>query len=83
MTAVLASRDLRNGNEGVLRFDPRTGTYQVGMLESGSLPVSRAHLVLVNARTGDIVGFVERDWDYAVDGFPSARAGTSGPLDRP
>jgi hypothetical protein len=70
LTALLASRDLRNGNEGVARFDSKTGNYQIGMLESGSLPVSRAHLVLVDARSGEIVGFVERDWDYDVDGYP-------------
>ena len=70
LTALLASRDLRNGNDGVVRFDPVAGVYQIGMLESGSLPVSRAHLVLVDARTGEIVGFVERNWDYAIDGYP-------------
>jgi hypothetical protein len=70
LTELLATRDLHNGNEGVALFDPKTGLYQIGMLESGSLPVSRAHLVLVDARTGEIVGFVERDWDYDVDGYP-------------
>ena len=70
LTGLLASRDLRNGNEGVVRFDPKTGVYEIGMLESGNLPVSRAHLVLVDARTGEIDGFVERDWSYQVDGFP-------------
>jgi len=70
LTALLANRDLRNGNEGVVIFDPKTDAYQVGMLESGNLPVSRVHLVLVDARTGAIVRFVERDWDYDVDGYP-------------
>ncbi|MEO5939662.1 MAG: hypothetical protein ABIZ72_02060 [Candidatus Limnocylindrales bacterium] len=70
LSAILASRDLRNGNEGVVRFEPKSGVYQIGMLESGNLPVSRAHLVLVDARTGEILGFVERDWDYQVDGYP-------------
>ena len=70
LTGLLASRDLRNGNEGVVRFDPKTGGYQIGMLDSGNLPVSRAHLVLVDARTGEIGGFVERDWNYQVDGYP-------------
>jgi hypothetical protein len=70
LTAVLASHDLRNGNEGVLLFDPKTGVYQIGLLESGNLPVSRVHLLLVDARTGEIVGFIERDWDYQVDGYP-------------
>jgi hypothetical protein len=70
LTAVLASRDLHNGNEGVCRFDPVTGVYQIGMLESGDLPVARVHLVLVDGVTGENVGFVERDWNYDVDGFP-------------
>jgi hypothetical protein len=70
LTAVLASRHLHNGNESVVRFDPVAGVYQIGMLESGDLPVARAHLVLVDARTGEIVDFVDRDWDYAVDGYP-------------
>jgi hypothetical protein len=70
LTSVLASRDLHNGNEGVVRFDPVAGVYQIGMLESGDLAVARVHLVLVDARTGEIVGFVERDWDYTVDGYP-------------
>jgi hypothetical protein len=70
LTSLLESRDLRNGNEGVLRFEPQAGVYQIGMLESGGLPVARVHLVFVDARTGEIVGFVERDWDYGVDGYP-------------
>jgi hypothetical protein len=70
LTNLLASRDLRNGNEGVVLFDPVAGVYQIGMLESGELPVSRAHLVLVDARSGAIVAWVERDWDYTVDGYP-------------
>jgi hypothetical protein len=70
LTALFASRELHNGNEGVLRFDATTGLYWVGMLESGSLPVSRAHLLFIDARTGEVVGFVERDWDYRVDDYP-------------
>jgi hypothetical protein len=70
LTALLASRHLGDGNDGVVRFDPKAGVYQIGMLESGDLPVARAHLVLVDARTGEIVGFVERDWNYGVDGYP-------------
>ena len=54
----------------MLRFDPKTGLYWIGMLESGNLPVSRVHLLLVDARTGEIVGLVERGWDYQVDGYP-------------
>jgi hypothetical protein len=32
--------------------------------------VARAPLVFVDARTGEIVGFVERDWSCQVDGYP-------------
>jgi hypothetical protein len=70
LTALLAARDLNNANEGVLIFDPVSATYQVGMLESGNLPVSRAHLLTIDPVTGEIEGWVERDWDYAVDDFP-------------
>jgi len=70
LTAILAARDLHNGNEGVLIFDPVSAKYQVGMLESGNLPVARAHLLTIDAVTGEIEGWVERDWDYAVDDFP-------------
>jgi hypothetical protein len=47
-----------------------SGVYQIGMLESGDQPIARVHLVLVDAVTGENVGFVERDWNYDVDGFP-------------
>jgi len=69
LTAVLASHELRNGNGGLVRFDPATGDYQIGLIEE-NIPTSRAHLVLVDARTGELVGFVERDWSFRVDGYP-------------
>ena len=69
LTAVLAARDLRNGNDGLVRFDPTTGTYQIGLIEE-NLPTARAHFVLVDARSGRIIGFVERDWNFQVDGIP-------------
>jgi hypothetical protein len=69
LTAVLASQELRNGNGGLVRFDPATGAYQIGLIEE-NLPTARAHVVFVDARTGRIVGFVERHWDYDVDGPP-------------
>jgi len=67
LTALLGARELSNGNEGVLIFDPGSATYQVGMLESGNLPVAHAHFLTINGVTGEIQGFVERDWDYQVD----------------
>jgi hypothetical protein len=70
LTDLLGSRNLHSGNEGVLLFDGSSGIYQIGMLESGGLPISRVHLVLVDARSGRIAGFVDRDWDYQVDGYP-------------
>ena len=70
LTALFAARDLNDGNESVLRFDPARRAYEVGMLESGGLPVARAHLLTIDAVTGEILGFVERDWDYAVDDYP-------------
>ena len=69
LTAVLASHELRNGNGGLVRFDPATGSYQIGLIEE-NLPTACAHVVFVDARTGRIVGFVERHWDYDVDGPP-------------
>ncbi|HEY3163570.1 MAG TPA: hypothetical protein VGJ71_04380 [Candidatus Limnocylindrales bacterium] len=69
LSAVLASHDLRNGNGGLVRYDPATGAYQVGLIEE-NLPVARAHVVLVDARSGRIIGFVERDWNMQVDGYP-------------
>jgi hypothetical protein len=70
LTALLAARDLNNANEGVLIFDPGSGTYQVGMLESGSLDPAQAHLLAIDAVTGEVLRWVERDWDYKVDAFP-------------
>jgi hypothetical protein len=40
------------------------------MLESGDLPIARAHYTQVDALTGEVVGFVDRDWDYRVEGNP-------------
>jgi hypothetical protein len=70
LRALLAARDLNNGNESVLRFDPVSATYQVGILDSGGLPVAQAHLLSIDAVTGEVVGWVERDWDYAIDDYP-------------
>ena len=70
LTALLEARDLNNANEGVLIFDPGSGTYEVGMLESGALDPAQAHLLTIDAVTGEVLGWVERDWDYKVDDFP-------------
>lgn len=66
--AVLESRDFRNANEPIIRFDSSASVWQVGLLDHGEQP--RVHLVLIDGVSGQNVGFLERDWDFDVDGFP-------------
>jgi hypothetical protein len=70
LTKILASRRLHNGNERLLRFDPKTGLYEIGLVESGDLPVPRAEYTQIDARTGAIVGFIDRAWDFSAEGNP-------------
>jgi hypothetical protein len=65
---LLESRDLWNANEPLIRFDPSDSVWQVGLLEHGDRPF--VHLVLVDGATGTLRGWVERSWDFDVDGFP-------------
>jgi hypothetical protein len=65
---VLESRDLWNANEPVLRYDPAAAAWQVGLLDHGDHPI--VHLVTLDGHTGQNLGFVERAWDFDVDGFP-------------
>jgi hypothetical protein len=52
----------------IVRYDPMTATWQVGLLEYTE--PSRIHMVLVDANTGELVDWVERIWNYDTDGFP-------------
>jgi len=52
----------------LVRYDPLTETWQVGLLDYTEPP--RIHMVLVDANSGELVGWVERIWDYETDGFP-------------
>ncbi|HET7029162.1 MAG TPA: hypothetical protein VFI34_01520 [Candidatus Limnocylindrales bacterium] len=70
LTNLLATRELNNGNDGLLRYVAAAHRYWVGIVESGSLPIAHAHYLEIEAETGAILGFVERDWDYQVDGYP-------------
>jgi len=70
LTDVLARRELRNGNEGLVRYVAAIHRYRVGIVESGSLPVAQVHMLEIDAETGAIVDWIERDWDYSVDGYP-------------
>jgi len=65
---VLDRRDLGNANEPIVRFDPATGMWQIGLLDHGQQP--RAHIVLVDGASGRQLGFADRPWTFEVDGFP-------------
>jgi hypothetical protein len=63
----LKSRRLRYGHDPVLRFDPSTGLWEVGLLD---YETERLHVALVHPATGEVVSIVDRAWDSDVDGFP-------------
>lgn len=65
---VLERRKIGHANEPIVRFDPTIGTWQVGLLDHGDQP--RAHLVLIEGATGRHLGFIDRPWNFDVDGFP-------------
>ena len=68
----LAQLELRNANEPFLRYDLATSTYAIGVLVDGDPPQtpSMLHTAIVDARSGDVVGFVERIWSWQVEGNP-------------
>lgn len=68
LLALLAALQLRNANAPTIRFDQPTNTWQVGLVDMGEPPV--VHLVVVDATTGELVGWIERDWDFAKEGNP-------------
>ena len=68
LLSLLEARELRNANTPTIRFDQPTNTWQVGLVDFTQPPI--AHLVLVDATTGDLVGWVERDWDFTSEGNP-------------
>jgi hypothetical protein len=68
LISLLDARDLRDANTPTIRFDQATDTWQVGLVDFTQPPI--AHLVLVDAATGDLVGWVEREWDFASEGNP-------------
>lgn len=65
---VLERRKIGNANEPIVQFDPTTGSWQIGLLDHGEQP--RAHLVFVDGASGLQLGFLERPWNFDVDGFP-------------
>ena len=65
---LVSRRDLGNATEPLLRLDPDAGAWQVGLLDHGDAP--RIHYVVVDATSGAITDWIERAWDFEVDGFP-------------
>jgi hypothetical protein len=70
LVAILETRDLGNANSPVLRYDPVAAVWEVGLLEDNYGGEPQVHLVIVDGHTGEIRQFVERTWDFNVDGFP-------------
>jgi hypothetical protein len=68
LLSLLAARQLHNANEPTIRFDQPTNTWQVGLVDMGEPPI--VHLVVVDATTGELAGWIERDWDFAKEGNP-------------
>ena len=68
LLSLLDARELRNANTPTIRFDQPTNTWQVGLVDFTQPPV--AHLVLVDALTGELAGWVEREWDFTTEGNP-------------
>ena len=67
---ILEARDLGNANSPVLRYDPVAAVWQVGLLDENYGGEPQVHLALVDGRTGQIVQFIERTWNFSVDGYP-------------
>ncbi|HLQ49838.1 MAG TPA: hypothetical protein VK233_12755, partial [Candidatus Dormibacteraeota bacterium] len=70
LVAILETRDLGNANSPVIRYDPAAAVWQVGLLDYNDGGDPRVHLVIVDGHTGQILQFVERTWNFNVDGFP-------------
>jgi hypothetical protein len=70
LVAILETRDLGNANSPVIRYDPAAAVWQVGLLDDNNGGDPQVHLVIVDGHTGQILQFVERTWNFNVDGFP-------------
>jgi hypothetical protein len=70
LVAILETRDLGNANSPVLRYDPAAAVWEVGLLDENYGGEPQVHLVVVDGHTGGILQFVERTWNFNVDGFP-------------
>jgi hypothetical protein len=70
LQGVIAARDLWNANENLLRFDIERGVWEVGLLDHHGNGAGTLHAVEVDGRTGVRVRWVERPWDFDVDGYP-------------
>jgi hypothetical protein len=72
LPGVLDRLDLHNANERYLRYDLATATYAIGVLIDRDPPQapSTLHTTIVDAHSGDVVDFVERVWDWRLEGNP-------------
>ena len=70
LQAVIATRDLWNANEDLLRFDLDRGIWEVGLLDHHEDGRGTLHAVEIEGQTGTRIRWVERRWDFQVDGFP-------------
>jgi len=70
LVAILETRDLGNANSPVLRYDPVAAVWQVGLEEDDYGGEPKVHLVIVDGHTGQILQFIERTWNFSVDGYP-------------
>jgi hypothetical protein len=52
----------------VVRYDASSNEWRIGLLDERDPPT--AYLVEVDARTGEVKGWVEHDWSFDVDGYP-------------
>ena len=68
--AYLETQQLDNGRDEILWYDPTSDLWEVGVLPWNETTPPRLHGVLVDPRTGEVVGPLDRAWDQGVDPFP-------------
>jgi len=67
--SMLGARSPGDGNQPLIRFDPASGRFMIGILDSQPA-VDRARFEVVDGITGEALGYGERVWDFQRDGNP-------------
>jgi hypothetical protein len=70
LLAVLGRLQPGNANDGYLRYDPETNRYAVGIVTFGGNGDATAAYALVDATSGEVVGWKVRPWDFDAEGNP-------------